>query len=228
MENEKRPDEHHPSYGMISVSRISGGNQDTLFGSSLDSHYTSFRIRIRGGYINNNMGHMRYAADQKDPVVEIALSAAQFSELITNMSSFDGVPCTILSREGCRIERPPVQTTERKSIRDDFELKIKNLFSRLEEFQSQTEEILNKPSILKSDRSELRSKLSQFRREIESNIPFMTEMFDEATDKTINAAKLEIDNFMTNTLVTLGLEKLENNLIENTIQVQALPESCDL
>lgn len=207
--------ETHPSFGMISVTRVQG-NPGHLFGSSLDTHYTSFRLRIHQGkrYITD-VGESRYGADLKNPIVEVQLSATQFTELITNMNVGDGVPCTISRVGGQRVEEPPYQTLDRNQIKRDFEARIQSIFGKLEAMEQATSALLEKKSFTKADKSDLSGRISNIRMEVEKNLPFILEIFNEATENTISAAKIEVDTFVTNILVAAGAGSMKQNLLGN-------------
>lgn len=210
---EKGQHESHPSYGMVSVSRVNG-NPGPLFGSTLDNHYTSFRIRISQGRRGKSVGNESHYIADRSPFVEIQLSAVQFTELITNMNSGDGIPCTITNLGGEKIESPPIQDLERNQIKDGFKERVKNIFSKLGTLQKSTEELLEKKTLSKSDRAVLVNQIQNIRMEVEANLPFVMELFDESTEKSINAARMEVDAFVTNHLVNLGREHLTLHLIE--------------
>ena len=74
---------------------------------------------------------------------------------------------------------------------------------------AEIEEILNsKKTIGKGDREDIRKLLTRVKSEYKSNMPFALEQFNEATDKLTQAAKAEVDAFVTHAAVMTGLEQL--------------------
>ena len=76
----------HPSYGMVQFSRVTGGNC-RLFGSALEGHNHRIELRIFEAemHIDHDL-HMERPYG-KGQIIEVALSAAQFAELLTTMNS---------------------------------------------------------------------------------------------------------------------------------------------
>lgn len=201
--------ESHPSYGIISITRIST-NTDNLFGSPISNHFTTFRVRVSQAVVDTSMNESTYIrSDFKDQIVELELSATQFTELITNMNCGDGIPCTIRRLGNKPVEPPPVQKLERKRIKDRFDSQVKGVFTKLASMEKDVVDLLGKKTVNKSDKDSILQKIQSIRREVESNLPFLADLFSEATEDTISAAKKEIDAFVTNTLVSLGAERLK-------------------
>ena len=85
--------DRHPSLGMISWGR-SSGKDISLFGSELN-HDHLIHITVSGASRVRDLNKDRY--HDEDVVVDLHMSAAQFSEFITTPNT-TGVPCTIRHR----------------------------------------------------------------------------------------------------------------------------------
>jgi hypothetical protein len=217
-----KKDDVHPSYGMIGVSRVSG-NTGPLFGSSLDNHFTSFRIRIFHGVRNTTMSEESfYGVSNRLPIIEIELSAVQFMEFITNSNIGDGVPCTIRRLGLEKVPEPPLQDLERNRIKNNFKDRVGSLFSKLAGIEESLKTLLKKKTITKTDKVEIADSVSAVRREVESNLPYMMEIFDEATNDSISAARIEVDAFVTTTLTRLGLERVQLELLGGSSDPKSL------
>lgn len=59
-----------------------------------------------------------------------------------------------------------------------------------------------------SDRQNAYSLIGRLETEIESNLPFVQESFNEAVDRTVEAAKAEIEAFIEGKVRSIGLENL--------------------
>lgn len=122
-------DEHekHESYGLISFSRR-GGNPGRLFGSPLKSHESFITLSIkRGERIIDNTGTEHFYGSIRGDVVEVDMSAAQFTELLTTMNIGLGVTCTIRNIENRQMEKPPSTEMEVEKIRSNFKSNMKEV-----------------------------------------------------------------------------------------------------
>ena len=81
----------HPSYAMARFSRISGGYR-SLFGSSIQSQQT---ITLTISKASHDRNYSNDYFHSKKEIIEIEMSANQFSELITSFTMGSGVPVTI-------------------------------------------------------------------------------------------------------------------------------------
>ena len=102
----------HPSYGILHISRTSGGTSAIrLFGSPLATHYGTIRLTISKGKWIHGLNHDRYFGMSKD-FIEVEMSAAQFADAITSLNMGSGTPCTIRYVGGERVPDPPDHATE--------------------------------------------------------------------------------------------------------------------
>lgn len=201
----------HPSYGMIGIShaQVSGGGYN-LFGSPLETHHTVMCISIRRCERDHTLGRDWFFG--RDEIIEVMLSPMQFAELITTPNVGNGVPCTIRHLHGEIIDNPPSEATERVKVKTHFADDMKKLAGRLKKMQADVNTVLSKPKseIKPGELADLKNRIQLFVQDIESNIPFMLESFDEATDKVTTSAKAEIDAFITGAVHKLGFERLDD------------------
>lgn len=197
----------HESYGMVSLSRIQGGI-GRLFGSSLESQHTAVRLRIARGVRQHELGRDWYYA--KEELIEVELSAAQFAELITTMNVGSGIPCTIRHVLGERRADPPEEPTEVEEVRESFREKAQRVGERLAALAGEVDAVLAK--VPKKVREDVQGKLRSFITEVSSNMPFMVDQFQEATEKVIAHAKAEVDAFITHNVVAEGLRSITDRL----------------
>jgi len=108
-----------------------------------------------------------------------------------------------------RIDQVPTEKKEVDRTRDYFRDRIQETMQVFEDGVAEIEEILNgKKTIGKGDREDIRKLLTRVKMEYKSNMPFALEQFNEATDKLTQAAKAEVDAFVTHAAVMTGLEQL--------------------
>lgn len=193
----------HESYGMVGFSRVTGSTR--LYGSSIPRHNHFISLTISHGERNHHLSRDSYHARER--IVEVYLSAAQFADMITSMNMGEGVPCTINWLNGL-MEAPPDLETEVEKVRTNFGSGLQELVDELKKSQKEVNEILDQKSIKISDRLTIRAKLAKIVQEIEANIPFVLESFQEASDKVVTHAKAEIEAFTTTRIMTAGVAAL--------------------
>jgi ElaB/YqjD/DUF883 family membrane-anchored ribosome-binding protein len=196
----------HPSYALLSFSRVSGRNQ-SLFGSSI-KHDNTIQMRVRPAKVERNLNTDWYLSDGRE-YLEIEMSYSQFAESITSMNMGEGIPVTLRYLNGEQIERPNFKN-KRLEFENEFQERMNEVESKLNKLTTETEDILtNKKSINKGDREKILNQIKMLQQEVRSNIPFVLSCFNEQMDKTVKEAKGEIEAFTQHKLHSLGMEKLE-------------------
>ena len=196
----------HPSYGILHISRTSGGTSAIrLFGSPLATHYGTIRLTISKGKWIHGLNHDRYFGMSKD-FIEIEMSAAQFADAITSLNMGSGTPCTIRYVGGERIAAPPDHLTEAEHIRENFEGTLDKYKAKARTYRKKIEELTSKLSA--KARDEIRIALDVIEDQLASNVPFVVKQFQEATTRVTTAAKAEVDAFVTGVVRAAGLQSI--------------------
>lgn len=195
----------HDSYGLISFSRCQG-NPGRLFGSSLTNHGTFIRLVICEGERICDLSHDRFHAGKR--LIEVDLSASQFAELITTMNVGSGIPCTIRAYNDKVINIPHDEPTEAEKVQLGFEDNIEDLKKDMRIYQLEINSYLDKPTISKSDRKEIKRIIENLFVKIHSNLPFVLTSFREATERVVAQAKAEVDSFITHNILAEGLRSV--------------------
>lgn len=198
----------HPSYGMIQISKYTGG-QSTLFGSSI-KHNGGITLSIHNAELHRHLNHDWYHS-KINPIISVDMSYSQFAEAITSGMNTSGIPCTIREIRG----EPKIDkldfSNKRLEFEDEFEDALENLNQKLERLSRETEEILfQKKPLNKTEKEEIMNRIKMIEQDIHSNIPYMTKCFNETLDKTVVEAKSEIEGFYESKVRSLGIEALEN------------------
>jgi hypothetical protein len=216
----------HPSFGMVGFSRVSiGGSKDhRLFGSPIRNHMSSVMLRIYEGVRYNKYGEDHYFPGKQ--IIEVELSSAQFAELLTTMNVGSGVPCTIRWKQ----DEGSIEEMENEEIEIDrtqtfFQDVMKKFIKSVRRQKDAVDKVLEKKSINKTDREMISSLLRTVVQEIESNWPFAIDQFNEASERIVNAAKSEVDSFVTGVIQKTGLEQLKALKDENGPKL--LKGGCD-
>jgi len=148
--------------------------------------------------------------DGRIPIVEIALSAAQFAEAITSMNVGEGVACTIQSVEGVSMEKVPEEVTpENVKIMDGFEDKLAGVVDIIQKAHVEMETVVESKSTISKGRArEMTNILGRALQEVRSNMPFVLSQFQESAQKVVTHAKAEVEAFTHLALRNAGMEHL--------------------
>jgi len=223
LKNPPKPEQHeHPSYGMLSISRSMNTHAMRLFGSSLKSHRGTIRLTVNPGYMQHDLNHDWYYA-RTQTLFEIELSAAQFAEAITSLNS-GSTPCTIRFNNGF-LEDPPDIETEVERVKNRFGADLKDMVQVLKERRAEIEKLTGKLS--DKAKQQLKIELDVMVQQLTSNIPYVLEQFDKATEKVVTSAKTEIESFAMHALHMVGLEAIAEGKLPKMLAASAEPATKD-
>jgi len=198
----------HPSYGAVSFSRITSSGKRRLFGSSMESHYHSVRLRIHEAELRINRDTHSERVSEERQIIEVELSAAQFAELLTTMNQGSGIPCTILRREGIgEIPEPPETPVETTNVRNDFAAKMTALEPELAARAKAIMDLLP-ASLNKGTRRQVEIQLERLAGLVTEHAPFALDQFQRAAERVTAAAKAEIDAVTTHVVYATGIKAL--------------------
>ena len=193
--------------GLVGFSRISG--QKRLYMSNLNNQ-NWIQMKVYEAEDSNSYGEKRANTKSRHPLIELDLSAAQFAELLTTMNIGSGVPCTLNSFNGERINQDDLKN-DKKPIaigRDYFEKSVKEYTDKVKSSVAKYKEDLSTMKMSKKDKVRVENLLNGFQTEVSSNLPFYVEMFEEAAGKVVTESKSELDAFVSGGIVKAGLEAL--------------------
>lgn len=206
-ERERREEwepERHPSYGQISVSRVSG--HSALFGSPFNhQHYLT--ISIGRSTRHRNLGHDRHYGGFRGELVEVALSEAQWSHFVSGVGVGMGVPCTLRYVGGQEQENCPEQS-EINRFHDDIEKDVKNATKFMADAMAKMTALADDKAPTKEKRKEALAALVKAGRALEDSAPFIARQLHERMDVVVNEAKTEVEAYVLRTIVDSGVQKL--------------------
>lgn len=209
--------EKHPSFAVIDISRTSG-NSRALFGSSIKHDHT-IRITIAPASAKRQLNHESYMKDGQ-PYLTLEMSQAQFAEAITSMNG-SGVPATLIRLNGKEVE-PATHRNQREIFEDEFHEAMREIKDRMFKLTETAENILSeKKSITKADRNTIIQELNALKMELGSNMPYMMNAYNEKMDEIATATKAEVEAFTINRLNTLGMDKLQELIHDQQIQIES-------
>lgn len=198
--------DEHPAWGVVSFSRVTGGNK-VFFGSDVPSdHYIT--LEISQASRRHNLGSDWIGEAGSLPLIQVAMTSHQFAELLTSMNVGSGVPCTIQYNNGKQIERLERIETEGDRIKKHFKEQAVERADELAERMNVVRQMLAKDKLGKADRVAIEKLMDSIIAEYKSSQPFYLDQFEESTEKMVVQAKAEVDAFVTHVVVNAGLEHL--------------------
>lgn len=206
--------EEHESFGLMRFNTVSGPVR--LFGSHLDYHPSWIQLEIvRGCRIHD--ATLSYDSYFHGPgvykdyhIATVAMSAAQFANIITNMNSGVGEPVTLREVRGVHMEPVPDEhVSENRKIKDLFSEKMKNAKGTVEPNVKKIHEILGKKSIGKADRTDISHALKMIVHDLTDGADWVLGQFDEASEKLMMEAKKEVEAYANALVHSLGIERLQ-------------------
>lgn len=213
----------HPSYGMLSFSKVHGSNI-SLFGSSI-LHNDIIRLTLREGEVDRNLNRDWYHGRKR--LFEIEMSYSQFAELISSMNQGDGIPVTLKEVMGERRENCPFEN-KRMEFVNEFTEKVKEVQIVCDKLINDTKKLFDtKKPLNKTEKEQILGTLEKIKREVNSNIPFIADSFNEQMDKTVMEAKGEVEAFMQNKITNIANNAIAQNpdvLFEKMSNIKLLNE----
>jgi hypothetical protein len=199
----------HESYGMLDISRFSGG-KGQFFGSDL-VHQGGISISIHNANRKRDLSTDWIHAE--DEIIRIELSHNQFVDAITSGMNTAGVPCTIKRFDGKGvpqidhvIDRKEQFTNEMQETQGKYKKRIDGILELLE------------GNVGKRKAAEIKHELEILKSHIGSNDNFVLKCFNEAMDKTVTEAKHSVANYIDHKVHSFGIEAMRKELnisIEN-------------
>lgn len=212
---------------MIGISRVQVSPPKNLFGSSI-KHSNTIRIRVYKAEVERYLHQEWFFAASHIPIVEVELSAAQFAQMITTPNVGDGVPCTITYVGGKDVKDPPYYGVN-ELFNEELKQDIGHILIESRKLAASIEDILEKKGPIKvSEKQELLSAIEMLTQHLESNMPFLHKQYARAMNKTVSAAKAEIEEFYTQAVMKVGKAALENGIVPDKPQINFERKTIEL
>ena len=188
-------DETHPAYGVIGASRVSaGGEGANLFGSDF-RHNGYVVVRIGEAELRRTTLSDDHVSGTRLPIVEVALSEAQWATFVSSMNIGVGVPCTIQSsRDGEYVAVPRIERVEDSAGRYGVEVndKLQEAIAALDE------------AIADARTKPQRERLERARRKLNDSLPWVLKQYREHGEDTVEKGKMELNAYATRVLAEVG------------------------
>ncbi|NBO98846.1 MAG: hypothetical protein EBU90_01790 [Proteobacteria bacterium] len=200
----------HESYGILSLYRVTSGRNMNFFGSDL-TYGNYVELELKRGEVYHKLGGNWFNATGPE-LLKIRLTFAQWAEFVSSFG-IRGIPCTIESINGKRIENPPSRENLKILSEREVENKLSQLFESTEELiRILKSNVENKKSLGKKDQEDMISTLERIKRTLTVDLEFYKDQFKKETEMVVTEAKTSIDAFITNTLINKGIEGFRANL----------------
>ena len=196
----------HPSYGMIRMSRFSGGH-NVYFGSSI-THGGGITVEISTAEVKRELSGDWYHPDT--PFISVDMSYSQFAEMITTGMNTQGTPCTIRHRDGKKVERCEF-TNKRQQFQEEFSDKMEDLKGRINTLVEDSRKLLSGAKAPnKSERELILGEIDSAVGMLTDHFTFLDKQWNRQLEKTTMEAKAEIEGFYETKIRDLGVTALEN------------------
>ena len=188
----------HPAYGFIRLSRTQGGS-GLLFMSPLRHDHRITIVVGEAEQIRSNNYDTYYP---RRSVVEVDMSEGQFAQFICNAYSSSGAPCTIRRSESG--PRQPIEVPQLKSerYRDEARATAKDAIDDLQMLKAKLAILTAK--LPQKTREEIDRAVDSTTMKLSDRLPWIVQMMHEHMDKVVDAAKVEIENYVARTTTGLG------------------------
>lgn len=181
----------HPSFGSVRMSNVSG--RTNLFGSLIDTGHC-IRIEVMEGSMREDHNGLPEYADNGKTVLTFEMSELQWARFISSPGKGIGTPCTLIRRDGKRVEGNPY--VDKRLIENSFDTikeKASGITEKVDSVLSDVEAALNGGATTKKALREIAEKLHDARRDLSERLPWMTATLDEHIQKSVEDGKAAVD-----------------------------------
>lgn len=221
----------HPAFGVVRISNPQGVR--TLFGSDTE-HYDFIRLEIAPAHLKRGLNTDWIHGDSQ-PIVSVAMSHAQFVSMIQSSGKGAGTPCTLQYAPVDRnknVERvPSIEPIQSKAdltkdeIQRDAAKALELAKKAIDALDRKVEEVKSKKSVSKKDLSDIQPLIRVAKNKVENlpgNLRFALSCAEEAIDKAVHDAKIEIEASVEHKLRQIGLEALQVDSPLDTKQLEII------
>lgn len=189
---------NHPAYGQIRVSRVSGGTN--LYGIEYPvSGYIS--VEVMGSTLHRDSSEDWPAAH--DSKIILALSEAQWANMISSVGIGAGTQCTI-QRIGKKLI--PGLPDPRKS-KEDFSFEMESALEAIRESLNKAHETIQAMGLSKAKSSKVESLFEGLKKQLNRDLNFIGDQFDEHMENVTDGAKHELYNYVHRTVFDKNLTR---------------------
>lgn len=190
----------HPAYAQVAIHHVQGSAY--LYGSDFE-HHNYVTLTIKGSEMHRDLARDWHF--EKEVIVEIAMSEAQFATMISAPNR-SGVPCTLQYKGNEMISGLPRRDST-KLYNAEIERKLDSTVAALKKQRDEIKDAVIK--LPKKVQEQILGPIEKAISEIAHNTPFVMQSFDEHMEESIEKAKVEVNAYVTNTVMRAGLASLQ-------------------
>lgn len=198
----------HPSFATISAGRVSGSTN--LFGSEF-RHHNYISIKINKACMFRSLS--RDWPFAREEIIEVNMSEAQWATFISSLNT-SGTRCT-LRHVNCK---PVPRLPEPKQKSKVYDKEANETVMRALTEMKDLKEAINQLSISNTKKHEIFQKINSASSAITSSAQFILEQFKEYTEDTVEAAKIEVEAYISQSLRRAGLNVEPEKVIQITME----------
>lgn len=195
----------HPAFGQIVAYRVTGG-ATSLYGSDFE-HNGYIAVEISHSELNRNLSRDWHFA--RGQVVRLAMSEAQWATFVSSFGVGGGVPCTLEYIGNEPVPMLPPRASWKLYAEEAGE-QFKDTIAELQAIRATVAEKMAK--VPNKVRAEIAGPIDRAISLVASSLPFVKKSFDEHVETSIEAAKLELNAYMTGALQRAGLDALRGEM----------------
>ena len=203
-----------PAFGMVELSRVSGRANLFMVDYPQD-HYMV--LRVHTAELERHLAG-DHVYDRK-VVIEVALSATQFAQLITSPNT-RGVPCTLqtyrdpITGEMRRPRLPDEHAGTRETFSGEVQTAARKAAEGVSAVRAELDALLKGGPVKKGDLTVLAQKLERAQRSLDDSLPFVVSQAEEAIERRTHAAMGEVSAHIDYSLGKLGERALGDRLAQ--------------
>ncbi len=170
----------HPAFAQISVHRVQG--QATLYASDF-SHQHYMTVLICRSELHRGLSNDHHFSGEE--LIEVALSESQWATFVSSAGVGGGTPCTLERFD--RVSVPGIERTTDRRAQFKGELR-----ERLGKAQRELAALKAEVQTGTRAKGRLMDHIHQIEMNLDGNVGFVADQFDEHIERTVEAAKAEI------------------------------------
>lgn len=184
----------HPAFASIKAGRVQG--RAALYGSEFEHiHYVT--IKICKSEVHRGLSNDHYYSEIR-PLIEVAMSEAQWASFVSGVSLGNDVPCTLEYIDGKMVPGIELVTTVTETFKDEMHQTLKEIQSALKELSDDK----RLPQWAKKEISMQAARLT-------NSTGFIAEQFSEHIENTVEKARIEINAHAVNIVQRTGIAALQ-------------------
>jgi hypothetical protein len=190
----------HPAFAQIGASRISGGA--VLYGSDFQ-HQHFVRIRVSKSYLRRDLSNDMPMAGV-EPMIEVDLSEAQWASFVSSMNTGGGTQCTLYAFNGESVPGLPTPESRKDQFKQEAIAACSKAFEAIKELQ----DAISDTKLSQKQKDDLLKRSEAVRGRLTGSLPFVLDQFGEHMEATVEKAKVEINAYVTQEAMRLGMNAL--------------------